>query len=89
MGLNRFISLSRNSVLPEINKSGVKNSSKIKSELKEKSKIEEPKVVETEKIDKTLKSGKSTVTTKKSMLWTLRITNKNKSGLKKGMINYN
>lgn len=88
MGLNRFLSLSRNSVLPEINKSSAKsskNSSKSKLvELKEKNKNEEPSV-ETQKIDKTLKNGKSATTTKKSLLWTLRITNKNKSGMKKGM----
>lgn len=77
MGLNRFISLSKNSVLPEINK----NSSK----LVEKNKNQEKNcIVETQKIDKTLKNGKNATTTKKSMLWNLRITNKNKNNMKKG-----
>jgi hypothetical protein len=89
MGLNRLLSLSKNSVLPEINKSGAKTSkscSKIKSESKEKNKIQDSSG-ETQKIDKTLnKNGKSTMTTKKSMLWNLRITNKSKNAAKKGEI---
>lgn len=86
MGLNRLLSLSKNSVLPEFNKSDAKTSkscSKSKSESKEKNKIQESSG-ETQKIDKTLKNGKSTVTTKKSMLWNLRITNKSKNAAKKG-----
>ena len=87
MGLNRFLSLSKSSVLPEINKSSAKsskNSTKSKVEPNEKNKNDECNV-ETQKIDKTLKNGKSSTTTKKSLLWTLRITNKNKSNMKKGM----
>lgn len=90
MGLNRLLSLSKSNVLSDIGKSSEKSSKKCSKtkleskELKEKCKSCESSVVETQKIDKTLKNGKSTVTTKKSMLWTLRITNKSKNGLKKG-----
>lgn len=92
MGLNRFISLSRNSVLPEINtKSSAKlnkNSSKSDEKSKNKKKSQETQSCdETQKIDKTLKNGKSATTTKKSMLWNLRITNKSKISMKKGMKN--
>lgn len=87
MGLNRLLSLSKSSVLPDlkqINPKSSKSSSKnVKIEQTEKCKKKESSA-ETQKIDKTLKNGKSTTTTKKSMLWTLRITNKSKNGLKKG-----
>lgn len=96
MGLNRLISLSKSSVLPEIKSTKLK-SSKIAVKTrpdcdenrkeKEKCKVKEnPSDISTEKIDKTSKNGKSaTTTTKKQMLWnTLRMTNKNKPCLKKG-----
>lgn len=89
MGLNRLLSLSKSNVLSDISKSSDKSTkkcSKSKIEPKEKCKSSDSDVVETEKIDKTLKNGKSATTTKKSMLWTLRITNKSKNGLKKGKI---
>ncbi|KAG5675797.1 hypothetical protein PVAND_005671 [Polypedilum vanderplanki] len=86
MGLNRFISLSRNSVLPDFKQVSSKpnksssNSVKIEHQTEKSAKKEE-----IEKIDKTnLKNGKSATTTKKSMLWNLRITNKSKIGSKKG-----
>lgn len=92
MGLNRLISLSKNSVLPDIKSTGTKSSKtsvKTKPDCengKEKCKIKESNAdISPQKIDKTLKNGKSATTTKKSMLWnTLRITNKNKSCVKKG-----
>jgi hypothetical protein len=89
MGLNRFISLSRSSVLPDFKQNGPKASkssskSSVKSEQTEKCNKKDVPKEETQKIDKTLKSGKSATTTKKSMLWNLRITNKSKIGLKKG-----
>lgn len=86
MGLNRLLSLSKGNILSDTSKScekPPKKSSKSKADSKEKCKSSESGV-ETQKIDKTLKNGKSASTAKKSMLWTLRITNKNKSGLKKG-----
>lgn len=91
MGLNRFISLSKSSVLPDLKQSNSKSSkstSKLnKTEQTEKCKKKETSE-ETQKIDKTSKNGKSATTTKKSMLWTLRITNKSKSAVKKGKKNY-
>lgn len=89
MGLNRLLSLSKSNVLSDVSKSSDKSSkksSKTKLEPKETCKSSESSVVETQKIDKTLKNGKSTTTTKKSMLWTLRITNMRKNLLKKGKI---
>lgn len=89
MGLNRLLSLSKSSVLPDFrqvtsksSKSSSKNNAKLESQTEKCKKKESSE--ETEKIDKTLKNGKSSTTTKKSMLWTLRITNKSKSGLNKG-----
>ena len=81
MGLNRLISLSKSSVLPDLKQVNSKASKSAKLEQTEKCNKKES---ETQKIDKTLKNGKSATTAKKSMLWTLRITNKSKSGLKKG-----
>lgn len=85
MGLNRLLSLSKSSVIPDlkqVNSKSSKNSSKsAKLEQTEKCNKKES---ETQKIDKTLKNGKSATTAKRSMLWTLRITNKSKNGLKKG-----
>ena len=91
MGLNRLISLSKNSVLSDIKSTSTKSSKiavKTKPDCenrKEKCKIKESSAdISPQKIDKTLKNGKNSTTTKKSMLWnTLRITNKNKS-VKKG-----
>lgn len=100
MGLNRLISLSKSSVLPDIRSTKPK-SSKIAVKTrpdcdenrkeKEKCKVKENSAdISTEKIDKTLTNGKSattttTTTSKKSMLWsTLRMTNKNKPCVKKG-----
>lgn len=84
MGLNKLLSLSRGNILSDVSKSSEKPPKKCsKADSKEKCKIESS-VVETQKIDKTLKNGKSASTTKKSMLWTLRITNKNKNVPKKG-----
>lgn len=85
MGLNRLISLSKSSVLPDlkqVSSKSSKNSSK-SAKLEQTEKCNK-KELETQKIDKTLKNGKSATTAKKSMLWTLRITNKSKNGLKKG-----
>lgn len=92
MGLNRLLSLSKTSVLPEIktvNSKGSKIAVKTNTDRenrKEKCKIKETSAdISTQKIDKTLKNGKIATTTKKSMLWnTLRMTNKNKSVVKKG-----
>lgn len=91
MGLNRLLSLSKNSVLPDLKQSNTTKSTKCsliksaKTEQTEKCSKKKESSSETQKIDKTLnKNGKSATTTKKSMLWTLRITNKSKSGLKKG-----
>jgi hypothetical protein len=92
MGLNRLISLSKSSVLPEIKSTSTKGSKiavKTKPDCenrKEKCNFKEQSAdISSQKIDKTLKNGKSATTTKKSMLWnTLRMTNKNKTGLKKG-----
>lgn len=92
MGLNRFISLSRNSVLPEVKSANAK-SSKIAvkkpedcENRKQKCKVKEAIAdISSQKIDKTLKNTKIATTTKKSMIWnTLRITNKNKSCVNKG-----
>lgn len=95
MGLNRLISLSKNSVLPEIKTTKLKGSKiavKTRPDCdenrkeKEKCKVKENSAdISAEKIDKTLKNGKSATATKKSMLWnTLRMTNKNKPCVKKG-----
>jgi hypothetical protein len=91
MGLNRLISLSKSSVLPELKSSNSKSKDKISnSNLErqtEKCKKKESSAVEEQKIDKTLKNGKSAIPTKKkSMLWNLRITNKSKTAVKKGKI---
>lgn len=94
MGLNRLISLSKNSVLPDVksvNAKGSKIAVKKSSDgenRKEKCKVKESGAdISSQKIDKTLKNGKIAATTKKSMLWnTLRITNKNKSCVKKGKL---
>lgn len=92
MGLNRLLSLSKSNVVPELksasskpSKIAVKTSSD-RENRKEKCKVKETSAdISTQKIDKTLKNGKSATTTKKSILWnTLRITNKNKSCVKKG-----
>lgn len=85
MGLNRLLSLSKNSVLPEVKSVNVK-ASKIAVKTSE-NRRETSADISVQKIDKTLKNGKSATTTKKSMLWnTLRMTNKNKSCVKKGKI---
>lgn len=92
MGLNRLLSLSKNSVLPEhkqpsakASKIAVKTTSD-RENRKEKCKVKESSAdISSTKIDKTIKNGKSASTTKKSMLWnTLRMTNKNKGSAKKG-----
>lgn len=89
MGLNRLISLSKSSVLPDLKqvnstKTSKTSSKNAKIEQTEKCNKKKESSEETQKIDKTLKNGKSATTTKKSVLWTLRITNKSKNGLKKG-----
>lgn len=92
MGLNRLLSLSKTSVLPEIkavNPKGSKIAVKTQADRenrKEKCRVKETSAdISTQKIDKTLKNGKIVATTKKSMLWnTLRMTNKNKTVVKKG-----
>lgn len=92
MGLNRLLSLSKSSVLPEIksiNSKGSKIAVKTNTDRenrKEKCCAKESSAdISTQKIDKTLKNGQIATTTKKSMLWnTLRMTNKNKSVAKKG-----
>jgi hypothetical protein len=92
MGLNRLLSLSKTSVLPEIksvNSKGSKIAVKTnvdRENRNEKCRLKESSTdISTQKIDKTLKNGKIATTTKKSMLWnTLRMTNKNKSVVKKG-----
>lgn len=92
MGLNRLLSLSKTSVLTDIktvNSKGSKIAVKTnvdRENRKEKCRMKETSAdISTQKIDKTLKNGKIATTTKKSMLWnTLRMTNKNKSVVKKG-----
>ena len=95
MGLNRLISLSKNSVLPDNKVANVKCSKiAVRKNLdcenrKEKCQVKEscPVDISSQKIDKISKNGKSATTTKKSMLWnTLRLTNKNKACVKKGKI---
>lgn len=92
MGLNRLISLSKGSVMPEIKSTTVKGSKiavKTTDNRKEKCRGSESGAdMSSAKIDnKTLKNGKSATTTKKSMLWnTLRMTNKNKNCVKKGKL---
>lgn len=96
MGLNRLMSLSKNSVLPDTKPINVKGS---KFAVKKTENCENRKEkcvarakdssgdVSSQKIDKTSKNLKIATTAKKSMLWnTLRITNKNKSADKKGKV---
>lgn len=91
MGLNRLLSLSKNSVLPEIkpvNQKGTKTTQKTgweREKFKEKTKIQDTSENELKKIDKNVANVKSLTGTKKSMIWsTLRITSKSKSSSKKG-----
>lgn len=91
MGLNRLLSLSKNSVLPElkpVSQKGSKIASKTgweREKLKEKNKIQDTSENELKKIDKNVTNVKSLTSTKKSMIWsTLRITSKSKSSSKKG-----
>lgn len=90
MGLNRLISLSKNSVLPDIkveSPNGSKIAKKSQSERenrKETYKNLVPNEDSQKEIHKILKSEKS-ANTKKSILWsTLRISNKNKNSANKG-----
>lgn len=94
MGLNRFISLSKSSVLPEVKSVNAK-SSKIAvkkppdcENRKKKYKVKEASAdISSQKIDKTVKNVRIATTTKKSMIWnTLRITNKDKSCVNKGKV---
>lgn len=94
MGLNRFISLSKNSVLPEVKPVNVKGSKiAVKKppdceNKKEKCRVKEASAdISSQKIDKTLKNVKIATTTKKSTIWnTLRITNKSKNCVNKGRV---
>lgn len=96
MGLNRLMSLSKNSVLPDTKPINLKGS-KIAVKKTENCENRKEKCVarakdssgdvSSQKIDKTSKNLKIATTAKKSMLWnTLRITNKNKSADKKGKV---
>lgn len=96
MGLNRLMSLSKNSVRPDAKPINVKGSKiavkKIENceNRKEKCVAQEKDLsgdVSSQKIDKTSKNLKIATTAKKSMIWnTLRITNKNKSAVMKGKL---
>lgn len=97
MGLNKLISMSKNSVIPDlktVNQKNSKNSSKTKSERENRKEKVKQKDINgnlevncAQKNEKNSKSVKVPATTKKSLLWnTLRITNKNKNPIKKGRI---
>lgn len=95
MGLNKLLSMSKNSVLSDLkppNQKNSKNTNKSNRERenrKEKAKQKDingnVEVNIAQKNEKNTKSVKVPATTKKSLLWnTLRITNKNKNPIKKG-----
>lgn len=96
MGLNRLMSLSKNSVLPDTKPISVKGSKIAVKKIENCENRKEKCVaqgkdlsgdVSSQKIDKTSKNLKIATTAKKSMIWnTLRITNKNKSAANKGKL---